>query len=348
MHEVASGGSVLDPAIVQRLLAQRAGKPGSPLSQLTEGELDVLRLMAEGYSNAGIAAETQLATGTVEKRIAAVFMKLGLTEREDVNRRVRAVLLYLRESGTGADDPDRPCATATGAGTRRGHPRALTSSAVDDKRAAESGHPIGHVLQPAARAHVCWSNPTPSSWTSSTTLRSRSARVTVVVVAARVLAAVAERLDGHEVERDLELGRPPAAAVSGGDLEGHVERQPPDVRPDGGGDAAVGQDTRVDAAGQVLQAEHGVLRLVGEVLELSRDGGLALRQLAQLSGQRDQLVLGTVVEVALDAASLLVLGGDQPLARLLQLLRAVCSSSRLAATSSEQPPVGVGELGLAA
>jgi DNA-binding NarL/FixJ family response regulator len=101
VHEVASGGSVLDPAIVQRLLARRAGKPGSPLAQLSEGELDVLRLMAMGYSNAGIAAETHLATGTVEKRIAAVFLKLGLTERDDVNRRVQAVLLYLRESATG-------------------------------------------------------------------------------------------------------------------------------------------------------------------------------------------------------------------------------------------------------
>jgi DNA-binding NarL/FixJ family response regulator len=101
VHEVAAGGSVLDPAIVQRLLAQRAGKPGSPLSQLSEGELDVLRLMALGSSNAGIAAATHLATGTVEKRIAAVFMKLGLAERDDVNRRVQAVLLYLRESASG-------------------------------------------------------------------------------------------------------------------------------------------------------------------------------------------------------------------------------------------------------
>jgi DNA-binding NarL/FixJ family response regulator len=86
VREVASGGSVLDPAIVQRLLARRAGKPGSPLAHLSEGELDVLRLMAMGYSNAGIAA---------------VFLKLGLTERDDVNRRVQAVLLYLRESATG-------------------------------------------------------------------------------------------------------------------------------------------------------------------------------------------------------------------------------------------------------
>jgi DNA-binding NarL/FixJ family response regulator len=101
VQEVAVGGSVLDPAIVQRLLALRAQKPGSPLAELTEGELIVLRLMAEGYSNVGIAAETHLATGTIEKRIAAVFMKLGLTDRQDVNRRVRAVLLFLRESASG-------------------------------------------------------------------------------------------------------------------------------------------------------------------------------------------------------------------------------------------------------
>ena len=101
VHEVAAGGSVLDPAIVQRLLTKRAEKPGSPLSQLSDGELEVLRLMAQGYSNAGIAAETHLATGTVEKRIATVFLKLGLTERDDVNRRVQAVLLYLRESASG-------------------------------------------------------------------------------------------------------------------------------------------------------------------------------------------------------------------------------------------------------
>ena len=101
VHEVAAGGSVLDPAIVQRLLQRRADKPGSPLAALTESELVVLRLMAQGSSNGGIAAETHLATGTVEKRIASVFSKLGLAERGDVNRRVQAVLLYLRESATG-------------------------------------------------------------------------------------------------------------------------------------------------------------------------------------------------------------------------------------------------------
>jgi DNA-binding NarL/FixJ family response regulator len=101
VREVAAGGSVLDPAIVQRMLAARTGKPGSPMTDLTAGELDALRLMAEGYSNVGIAERCHVAIGTVEKRIAAVFMKLGLTDRQDLNRRVQAVLLYLRESSTG-------------------------------------------------------------------------------------------------------------------------------------------------------------------------------------------------------------------------------------------------------
>jgi len=101
IHEVANGGSVLDPAIVQRMLAARTGKPGSPLAHLTDGELSALRLMAEGYSNVGIAEQCHIAIGTVEKRIAAVFMKLGLHDREDLNRRVQAVLLYLQDSATG-------------------------------------------------------------------------------------------------------------------------------------------------------------------------------------------------------------------------------------------------------
>lgn len=98
LREVAAGGSVLDPRILETLLDRRSKKPGSPLSELTPGELDVMRLMAEGRSNRGIAAQLSIAVGTVEKRIAAIFSKLGLPEESDVNRRVAAVLIYLRES----------------------------------------------------------------------------------------------------------------------------------------------------------------------------------------------------------------------------------------------------------
>ncbi len=98
LREVAAGGSVLDPRILETLLYRRTKKPGSPLSELTPGELTVLRLMAESSSNSAIASELSLSLGTVEKRITAIFSKLGVPEESDVNRRVAAVLIYLRES----------------------------------------------------------------------------------------------------------------------------------------------------------------------------------------------------------------------------------------------------------
>ena len=102
LREVAAGGSVLDPRILETLLDRRAKKPGARLSQLTPGELDVLRLMADSRSNSAIAAALSIAVGTVEKRIAAVFSKLGMPEESDVNRRVAAVLIYLKESLPGS------------------------------------------------------------------------------------------------------------------------------------------------------------------------------------------------------------------------------------------------------
>jgi DNA-binding NarL/FixJ family response regulator len=99
--EVASGGSVLDPRIVETLLSRRSKKPGSALSGLTSAELAALALMAEGRSNPSIAEALHVSLGTVEKRIAAVFSKLGLLAEADLNRRVAAVLIYLRESASG-------------------------------------------------------------------------------------------------------------------------------------------------------------------------------------------------------------------------------------------------------
>jgi DNA-binding NarL/FixJ family response regulator len=101
IREVAAGGSVLDPRIVETLLRQRARKPGSPLARLTPPVIDVLRLMAEGKSNQAIADALYVSVGTVEKRIAAVFSALGLGAEPDLNRRVAAVLIYLRESAPG-------------------------------------------------------------------------------------------------------------------------------------------------------------------------------------------------------------------------------------------------------
>jgi DNA-binding NarL/FixJ family response regulator len=100
LGEVVSGGSVLDPRIVDTLLSRRAQKPGSPLAELTHAELDALALMAEGKSNQAIAGDLFVSLGTVEKRVAAIFQKLGLRAEPDVNRRVAAVLIYLRESAS--------------------------------------------------------------------------------------------------------------------------------------------------------------------------------------------------------------------------------------------------------
>lgn len=101
IHEVADGGSVLDPRIIEQLLTLRSRKPGTPLAELTPGELQVLRLMAEGLSNKRIAEQLHLSVGSVEKRIAVIFAKLGLTPESELNRRVAAVLVYLRESPAG-------------------------------------------------------------------------------------------------------------------------------------------------------------------------------------------------------------------------------------------------------
>ena len=100
MREVAAGGSVLDPRIVETLLRRRSQKPGSRLADLSPAELDVLRLMAEGRSNQAIADSLHVSVGTVEKRIATVFAKLRLRAEPELNRRVAAVLIYLRESAS--------------------------------------------------------------------------------------------------------------------------------------------------------------------------------------------------------------------------------------------------------
>ena len=98
LREVAAGGSALDPRIVETLLQRRARKPGSRLGTLAPAELRVLELMAAGRSNQAIAGELHLSVGAVEKRIAAVFTKLGVGPEPELNRRVAAVLIYLRES----------------------------------------------------------------------------------------------------------------------------------------------------------------------------------------------------------------------------------------------------------
>ncbi len=96
---VAEGGSVIDPKVVEALVAENARAEASPLNQLTPRERSVLREMAAGKNNAAIAEALFLTERSVEKVIHSIFLKLGLTWETTVHKRVKAVILYLAESG---------------------------------------------------------------------------------------------------------------------------------------------------------------------------------------------------------------------------------------------------------
>ena len=98
IRAVADGGSMIDPKVVEALVAENARSDESPLSQLTPREHDVLRAMAEGKNNAGIADALFLTERSVEKVIHSIFLKFGLTWETTVHKRVKAVILYLAES----------------------------------------------------------------------------------------------------------------------------------------------------------------------------------------------------------------------------------------------------------
>lgn len=95
IRQVAVGGSVIDPKVVELLVAARRRTSDSPLSPLSPRELEVLEQIAQGKSNTAVADALVLSVRAVEKHINALFAKLGLTEEKDVSKRVKAVLLYL-------------------------------------------------------------------------------------------------------------------------------------------------------------------------------------------------------------------------------------------------------------
>jgi DNA-binding NarL/FixJ family response regulator/DNA-binding SARP family transcriptional activator len=101
IRTVAEGGSVVDPKVVEALVAGRTRRDHSPLDELTPRERGVLREMAEGKNNAAIAESLRLSERTVEKVIHAIFLKLGLAWETAVHKRVKAVIFYL--SGTAAE-----------------------------------------------------------------------------------------------------------------------------------------------------------------------------------------------------------------------------------------------------
>jgi len=99
IREVAAGGSVIDPKVVEALVAAKARAEASPLAELTPREREVLHEMAEGKNNAAIAAKLVLAERSVENIIHSIFLKPGIGFEPDVHKRVKAVILYLAETG---------------------------------------------------------------------------------------------------------------------------------------------------------------------------------------------------------------------------------------------------------
>ena len=100
VERVSRGGSVVDPLLVQELITAR--DVGDPLEELTPREREVLALMAEGRSNAGIARRLWIAEGTVERHVHSIMMKLTLPESDDDHRRVLAAIRFLDAHQTGS------------------------------------------------------------------------------------------------------------------------------------------------------------------------------------------------------------------------------------------------------
>jgi DNA-binding NarL/FixJ family response regulator len=96
LERIGRGGSVVDPSLVEELFRQR--RRDDPLGELTPKEREVLALMAEGRSNAGIAHRLWVTEGTVEKHVRSILMKLNLPATEDDHRRVLAVITFLEAS----------------------------------------------------------------------------------------------------------------------------------------------------------------------------------------------------------------------------------------------------------
>lgn len=95
IKEVSRGGSVIDPGVVDALVAARSKAADSPMRLLTPRETEILAEMAKGKNNAAVATTLVLSERAVEKHINSIFSKLGLSQESDVHRRVKAVLLFL-------------------------------------------------------------------------------------------------------------------------------------------------------------------------------------------------------------------------------------------------------------
>ncbi len=99
VRAVAGGGSVVDPDVVSLLVARSRQQERSPVTALSDREREVLEQMAQGRTNAAIAAALHLSESSIEKYATSIFSKLGLQDEPQVHRRVTAVLTYLRDAG---------------------------------------------------------------------------------------------------------------------------------------------------------------------------------------------------------------------------------------------------------
>jgi DNA-binding NarL/FixJ family response regulator len=116
IHAVAAGAGMLDPKVVEPLVATRGHETRSRLADLTVREREVLAEIAQGKSNSAIAATMVLTKRAVEKHINSIFPKLGLNDEKDISKRVKATLLFLAEgngAGHGRQLADPPPRSAT-------------------------------------------------------------------------------------------------------------------------------------------------------------------------------------------------------------------------------------------
>jgi DNA-binding NarL/FixJ family response regulator len=104
IRTVATGGSFIDDDVIDALVQGRACRAGSPLAELSTRETEVLAELATGRTNAAIARSLGISSHAIEKHTSSIFIKLGLVEDADVNRRVAAVLLFLGDRSEGPDD----------------------------------------------------------------------------------------------------------------------------------------------------------------------------------------------------------------------------------------------------
>jgi DNA-binding NarL/FixJ family response regulator len=103
VQTIADGGSVVDPRVVELLVATHTESDRSPLAELTPREREVLAEIAQGKSNAAIGESLVLTKRSVEKHINSIFLKLNLPDAETVSKRVKATLLFLAEEGAPMD-----------------------------------------------------------------------------------------------------------------------------------------------------------------------------------------------------------------------------------------------------